>query len=113
MTARELVRRGAGVGCLAGAVMGLMWMAELALFGQGFWQPLNLLAHALWRTAPLGGGFDLPAAVLGAVIGFAVSAAVGVVGTFALSATAGNRWGAIPGGVLFGVFVWVISQGVI
>lgn len=49
---------------LAFALFSMLWFA---IAGGGFWKPLNLIAHTVWRQAPIDGGFHAGAAVLGAV----------------------------------------------
>jgi hypothetical protein len=44
--------------------MAIWSMIVLWLTGTGFWSPLNLIAHILWRGAPLGAAFSSGAQVL-------------------------------------------------
>jgi hypothetical protein len=54
-------------------------MIALAAIGDGFFTPVNLIAHSLWRGAPLDGTFDGAALALGLVIHMMVSMVLGVV----------------------------------
>ncbi|MGD9752662.1 MAG: hypothetical protein AB7W59_16870 [Acidimicrobiia bacterium] len=59
------VRRGMLVGMVGGMVMAMWSMIALAAHGDGFWAPLDLIAHTIWSGAPLDGSFHVGAAVLG------------------------------------------------
>jgi hypothetical protein len=60
-------------------VMAMWSMIALAATGDGFFAPVNFIAHAVWRDAPLDGGFNGAALVLGMVIHLMVSMMLGVV----------------------------------
>jgi hypothetical protein len=55
---KYLLKRGAGVGMAAGAMMAMFSMLAMAVSGNGFWTPLNAIAHTLWKGAPLDGRFN-------------------------------------------------------
>lgn len=43
-----------------------MWsMIVLAATGDGFWRPVNLIAHLVWSSAPLDGAFSAGALAIG------------------------------------------------
>jgi hypothetical protein len=65
---KYLLKRGAGVGMAAGAMMAMFSMLAMAVSGNGFWTPLNAIAHTLWKGAPLDGQFSLRALVVGVVV---------------------------------------------
>ncbi|MGW0821437.1 hypothetical protein [Streptomyces sp. NPDC002845] len=62
------LRRGALLGMLGGMAMAAWSMILLGLTGLGFWAPLNLIAHTVWRSAPLNGTFSLPALLIGMAV---------------------------------------------
>ena len=73
------IRFGLLVGLTGGSLMALWAMVALGATGHGFFTPVNLIAHTLWRGAPLGGGFVPTAFVLGLAVHLAISTAVGTV----------------------------------
>jgi predicted lipid-binding transport protein (Tim44 family) len=62
---QQALRSGALGGMLGGAMMAMWSMIVLWLTGVGFWTPLNLIAHTLWRGAPLGATFSWGGLLLG------------------------------------------------
>ena len=104
----NLVRRGAIAGMVGGAVMAMWSMLVLAVTGAGFWQPLDLIAHTLWRGAPLNGTFSAGALVLGMVIHMMTSAMLGVVIAGAVQRLRGR--GALAAGMGVGLGVWLVNQ---
>lgn len=74
----SVLRRGAWAGMAGGVVMAMWSMVALAATGPGFWTPVNLIAHLVWRDAPLSGAFSLGALALGMMIHMATSMMIGV-----------------------------------
>ncbi|MGD9702887.1 MAG: hypothetical protein AB7L17_16300 [Ilumatobacteraceae bacterium] len=72
------VTQGALLGAAGGMAMAMWSMIALAATGDGFFAPVNFIAHSLWRDAPLDGGFSGAAFVLGIVIHMMVSMMLGV-----------------------------------
>ncbi len=85
MNERKIIQ-GALLGAVGGMVMAMWSMIALAATGDGFFAPVNFIAHSLWRGAPLDGGFNGAAFVLGIVIHMMVSMMLGV-----MIATGANR----------------------
>ena len=104
----NLVRRGAIAGMIGGAVMAMWSMVVLAATGAGFWQPLDLIAHTVWRGAPLNGTFSAGALVLGMAIHMMTSAMLGVV--IAGAAQRLRSVGALAAGMGVGLSVWLVNQ---
>lgn len=77
MNQRKIIQ-GALLGAAGGMVMAMWSMIALAATGDGFFAPVNFIAHSLWRGAPLDGGFNAAAFVLGIVIHMMVSMTLGV-----------------------------------
>jgi hypothetical protein len=103
----KVVRSGMLAGMFGGAVMAMWSMLVLAATGDGFWQPLNLIAHTVWRGAPLDGGFSAGALVLGLAIHMMTSATLGVV--IAVAAHR-RRAAAVMVGMTVGLGVWLVNQ---
>lgn len=56
-----------------------MWsMIALAVAGDGFWTPVNAIAHTFWSDAPLDGTFSAGALALGLIAHMMLSAGLGV-----------------------------------
>ena len=51
MNARKIFQ-GALLGAAGGMAMAMWSMIALAATGDGFFAPVNLIAHAVWRDAP-------------------------------------------------------------
>jgi hypothetical protein len=64
----KILRAGVAGGMAGGAVMAMFSMIMLWLAGSGFWTPLNLIAHTVWRSAPLDGRFSVAALVIGIAV---------------------------------------------
>lgn len=77
------LRRGALGGVLGGMAMAVWSMVLLGLTGLGFWAPLNLIAHTVWRSAPLDGTFSLPALLIGMTVHAMMAMLFGTVITLA------------------------------
>ena len=70
--------RGALVGMAAGMMMAMWSMIALAATGHGFWAPLDLIAHTVWRSAPLDGTFSAGALAIGLMAHMMLSAGLGI-----------------------------------
>jgi hypothetical protein len=75
--------RSVGVGAIAGAVGGMamaMWsMVVFAATGDGFWNPVNLIAHTFYDQAPLDGTFNGTAAFIGIAAHMMIAMSLGIV----------------------------------
>jgi hypothetical protein len=70
--------QGLVLGAVGGMAMAMWSMFALAATGDGFFAPVNFIAHSLWRDAPLDGGFNGAAFVLGIAVHMMVSMMLGV-----------------------------------
>ena len=113
------ITRGAIAGMVGGMMMGMFAMLAMWLDGQrdtGFWTPLNLIAHTIWRGAPLDAEFSGGALVLGGIMhmmmsmGLGAGIAVLVSRVPRLGATLGSR---IVTGVMIAMTVWAVMEYVI
>lgn len=78
MNERQIIR-GAVLGAAGGMAMAMWSMIALAVNGDGFFTPVNVIAHTLWSGAPLDGAFDGPAFALGLGVHMMISMMIGVV----------------------------------
>jgi hypothetical protein len=106
----QAVVRGALAGMVGGMVMAMWSMVALWLTGSGFWQPLNLIAHTLWRGAPLDAKFSVSAALLGLVVHMTMSMMVGVVFALGVQRIHGNLTAVVGLGMIVGIVIWVVMQ---
>lgn len=95
------------IGGLAFALFSMIW------FGLGdktAWYPLNLVAHTVWRDAPIDGEFHLGSAVLGLVT-LAVVGALALAPFAAIALLVGmNVLVAIAAAVIYANIIWVIGH---
>lgn len=113
MLNRQILTRGAVAGLVGGIAIAMWSMIVLWLTGAGFWTPLNLIAHTLWRGAPLDGTFSLGALLIGMAVHMMMSIGLGVVlATLAsrFTALSANRGTLALFGMAFGLAVWAVMQ---
>ncbi|NUT36224.1 MAG: hypothetical protein HOV79_24460 [Hamadaea sp.] len=97
-------------GLVATAVFTLYSTLWFAAAGEGFWRPINLVAHTLWRGAPTDGGFHLGAALLGLVV-LAVAGVLVMVPYAWLTVQAGTRGlFLILGAAVYANVVWIFGH---
>lgn len=72
-------KRGSLIGMVSGAMMAMFAMIAAAATGDGFWAPVNAIAHTVWRGAPLDGTISFGALALGMLIHMATAMMLGVV----------------------------------
>lgn len=109
----DTIKRGALAGMAGGVVMAMWSMIALWADGTGFWTPLNLIAHTLWRGAPLDGSFSGAALVLGMVIHLMMSMMLGAVLAVSLAqvgALRQNLMTRLATGMGIGLVVWLVMQ---
>lgn len=75
----KTLRGRAVVGMAAGAMMAMFSMVAMAAAGDGFWTPVNLIAHTVWDGAPLDGEFSGGGLVLGMVVHMMLSMMLGII----------------------------------
>ena len=95
------VRVGMVAGAAAGMMMAMFSMVVLGAVGDGFWRPVNLIAHPVWRGAPLGGSFAPGALVLGVMLHMVLSMMLGV----AIAVVARGRTASAAAAVMIGIGV--------
>lgn len=105
-----VIGRGALAGMAGGMVMAMWSMVVLAATGKGFWAPVNLIAHLVWRDAPLSGGFSGGALALGLLIHMATSMMLGVAIALVADRARAGRLAATALGMTAGLAVWLVNQ---
>ncbi|MFN0090024.1 MAG: hypothetical protein ACKVWR_07115 [Acidimicrobiales bacterium] len=78
MIQQGAVKRGAVLSMVGGMIMAMWAMIALAASGDGFWAPLDLIAHTIWSGAPLDGSFHARATLIGIVAHLRTSVTVGI-----------------------------------
>lgn len=73
----DTLKRGSIAGAAGGAMMAMLAMITTAIAGDGFWAPVNAIAHAAWNDASLDGSFSPGALVVGMLIHMATAMMVG------------------------------------
>ncbi len=106
-------RSGALAGLVGGVVMAMWSMVVLAATGAGFWTPVNLIAHTIWRGAPTDGSFSIGALLLGLLVHMVMSVAFGVVLATLATRLAGTLPALLAAGMTFGLVLWLVNQYVI
>lgn len=104
------MRRGALAGMAGGVVMAMWSMLALAGSGDGFWTPVNLIAHLVWDGAPLDGTFRPGALILGMTIHMATSMMLGVTIAMVVHMLGLGRARAAALGMAAGLVVWLVNQ---
>lgn len=104
------LRIGVPVGITAGAIMAVWSMVAMWITGNGFWIPLNLVAHTFYRAAPLNATFSAPALVIGLAVHMTVAIIFGTAITVLVWRLPGQRSLVIAGGILFIAVVWPVMQ---
>jgi hypothetical protein len=85
--------------------MGAMWIT-----GLGFWTPLNLIAHAFYRAAPLNATFSAPALFIGLAVHMTVASVFGTMIAVLAQRLPRARSLVIAVGILFIAVVWPVMQ---
>lgn len=106
----KTIKTGAVVGAVAGMAMAMWSMIAFAATGDGFWRPVNGIAHVVWRGAPLDGSFNFAALVIGMMLHMAMSMMLGVVIVAAPSTT--SRFGRAATALVVPMVVWIVQLGV-
>lgn len=105
----KTVRNGVIGGAAGGMVMAMWSMIALAVMGDGFWTSVNLIAHAIWDGAPLGGAFDAGALALGLMAHMAVSMMLGIGIAFVAQRIGRPGPWSVAVGVGVGTVAWIVG----
>jgi hypothetical protein len=106
----KILRAGVAGGMAGGAVMAMFSMIMLWAAGSGFWTPLNLIAHTVWRSAPLDGRFSVAALVIGMAVHLTMAMLFGTVIAAAAVRLPASRSLVIAAGMLFTALLWAVMQ---
>lgn len=104
------LRLGVPAGIAAGAVFAVWSMAAMWITGNGLWVPLNLIAHTLYKSAPLNAAFSAPALAIGLAMHMTVASIFGTTMVALARWMPGARSLVIAGGILFVAVVWPVMQ---
>lgn len=107
---KALLRAGGLAGLIGGAAMAMLSMTLMWLAGAGFWTPLKLIAHTVWRAAPLDGTFSVTALATGLMLHMLMATLFGLVIAMAARRLPGARSLVIAVGVIFVAAVWPAMQ---
>lgn len=95
----------------AGLVMVMWSMVVLAVVGEGFWAPLNYIAHTFWNDVPLGGAFSWGGLLVGMSVHLMMSMLLGAVFGVLLGWRRGvSLVGVVFAGVAYGIGIWLINH---
>lgn len=107
---RAWLRRSVAAGLVAAGVFIGYSMVAFVIGGRGLWQPVNLVAHTFWRSAPLDGRFHPLAAVIAGV----ALAAGGIVGMAFYSGLASGAAltprATLIGAAVYGNLLWTVGH---
>lgn len=106
----RVIRVGIAGGVAGGLIMAVFAMVTMWLVGNGFWTPVNLIAHMIWRSAPLDGRFSLAAAVIGIVVHLLVAVLFATVIAVGAYRVPGSRSLVVAGGIAFTAVLWLVMQ---
>jgi hypothetical protein len=110
------IRRGAVAGMVGGAMMAIFAMLAMWLDGSagtGFWTPINLIAHTLWRGAPLDDEFSAGSLLLGMLLHLIMAMTLGAVVATIVGRVAGLRTSLgsrVLAGVGIALMVWAVME---
>ncbi len=100
-------------GIVAGIAMAMVAMVWMALAGQGFWKPMDVIASILLGKSAIQAGFQVVPELLGMMIHLVLSAAFGLVFAFVVARTSWSS-GAIVGAALaYGLLLWIVNVVII
>lgn len=105
------LKRGAVAGAAGGAMMAMVAMITTAISGDGFWSPVNGIAHAAWSGAPLDGSFSAGAFALGILTHMAAAMMLGA-GTAVLLTNIDKSTTKVMAAVGVGIGAWLIQLSV-
>lgn len=97
-------------GTVAGIAMTLVAMAWMALAGQGFWKPLDVIASALLGKSAINPGLQMVPELVGMTTRLALSALFGLVFSFFVSRTPLRAGGIIRAGIIYGLWLWIVDM---
>ena len=109
---KTLIKRGATLGMVAGAMMAMFSMVAMAAAGDGFWTPLNAIAHTLWNGAPLNGQFSARALIVGMVAHMATSMMLGVAVAGATRSLRRNQLATVGVATMLAMTMWAVQLAV-
>jgi len=101
------VRAGLVAGRLGGMAMAMWAMVVLAATGDGFWRPVNLIAHTFYDKAPLDGTFNGTAALVGIGAHMMIAMSLGVAVALVARRFGGRLAGTMAVALAASMVAWV------
>lgn len=80
---------------------------------RGFWTPLNLIAHTVWRDAPTDATFSVGGLLLGGAVHMMMSIILGVVLVWLAEQVRATPAVLVLGGMGYGLVVWLVNQYIV
>ncbi len=100
-------------GIIAGVAMAMVAMVWMALAGQGFFKPMDLIASILLGKSAIQPGFQIIPEVVGMAVHVMLSAAFGFVFAFAVSRASWSRGAIIGVALAYGLLLWIVNVVII
>jgi hypothetical protein len=100
-------------GIIAGIAMAMVAMVWMALAGQGFWKPMDLIASILLGKGAINPGFQVVPELLGMMIHLALSALFGLVFAFVVAHTSWSSGAIIGAALAYGLLLWIVNVVII
>jgi hypothetical protein len=111
--AQDWVAHGLIGGIGAGMMMAMAAMIWMWSTGDGFFQPLNIIASSIMGEGVVTGQFQIAPAIIGAMIHLVLSAVFGLLFSWLIAKTALPSGAIVAAGIAFGLALWVINVVVI
>lgn len=105
------LKRGSVAGAAGGAMMAMFAMIATALTGEGFWAPVNAIAHTAWNGAPMYGSFSGGALVLGMLVHMATAMMLGA-GIAVLLSHTGSRTNKVMTATVAATGAWLAQLAI-
>lgn len=107
----------AGTGIIGGVIAGVAMvtaaMVWMALVGQGFFKPLDVIASILMGKAAINPGFQVVPELVGIMIHLALSALFGLFFAFAVSRASWPSGAIIGAALAYGLLLWIVNVVII
>ncbi len=100
-------------GVLAGVAMVTAAMVWMALVGQGFFKPLDVIASILMGKAAINPGFQVVPELVGIMIHLALSTLFGFFFAFAVSRASWPSGAIIGAALAYGLLLWIVNVVII
>ncbi len=106
---KRVLRFGVIVGVIGGTVMAAWLMVMSTILGDGLFTPVNIIAHTFWKSAPLGGDFNLGALLLGTLIHLIIACTIGTILSWMVERNAFNGGTIVTLGIGIAAVAWIVQ----